>query len=70
MGLIYLLCMRVSRPLSLQFLVQNSMHTLHIIINAIIQHMPEFDLLSSTFSGSALSLPSYKYPVNDSCGPL
>lgn len=55
-----------SRPLPLQLLVQNSMHTLHIIRNAITQHMPEFDLLSSTFSGSALSLPSYKHPSNDS----
>lgn len=68
-GLICLLCMRVSRPLLLQLLVQNSMHTLHIIINAITQHMPESDLLSSTFSSSALSLPSYKYPLNNSLWP-
>lgn len=53
-GLIYLLCMTVSRPLLPQLLAQNSMHTPHIIINAIIQCMPQFDLLSSTFSGLAL----------------
>lgn len=39
-GLIYLLCMRVSRPLLPQLSAQNSMHTPHIIINAIIQRMP------------------------------
>lgn len=39
-GLTYLPCMRVSRPLIPQLLVQNSMHTLHIIINVIIQCTP------------------------------
>lgn len=38
-GLIYLLCMRVSRPLLPQLSAQNSMHTPHIILNAIIQCM-------------------------------
>lgn len=37
--LIYLLCMRVSRPLPPQLSAQNSMHTPHLIINAITQCM-------------------------------